>query len=201
MLGKQVNFFMQPQDEQLFLSFVFSDPETVLISRSNSEPSIQVIDRLTYSDQLSKRGAHLFWKRTFRIDPIDIHMVEYKQYNEVVVDLISTGKTGYVIDTAKAPVIEYAPSRNLGNGVINRGRIWAGMRYVQDGLWVHKGKEFESWYDRIARWLRKNFSRTPESGFFYLGPSLLMLHQEGKVKYKWPYEPYDPAIGEVMLKG
>ncbi len=200
MIGKQVNFFMQAEDEERFLDFIFQDPEVELIADKNDEPKIRVIDRLTYLQEGPLNGlGYLFWKNSIPIDPVSIFKIEYMRYSEEVMDFIPTGKIGYGLNS-DAPVIEYVPCRCLDNGVITRGRIWAGMRYVKDNAWIHKEKEFESWYDRIARWLRRNFSRTSESGFFYLGPSLLLLHREGKVKYR-SYEPFHPELGEVMLKG
>jgi hypothetical protein len=201
MIFKQVNFFMLPKDERLFLSFVFKDPEVKLITKTNNQPNIREIDQFEYLKGNSQKGMdYLFWKQSFPIAQSDIKKVEYKRYDENIMKILPTGETGYVLDTMKTPVIEYMPSLNLGGGIINRGRIYADMYCVKDDVWQRREKAFESWYDRIARWLRRNFFKTSDSSFFYLGPTLLKLHQEGKVKYSWPYEIFNPEIGEILLK-
>ncbi len=201
MIGKQVNFFMLPEDERLFLTFVFTNPEVELIIEHNNEPNIQLIDKNAYllNEIPTRTGVYLLWNKTFPIEGAFIRKVEYREFSEDAMDYVLTGKSGYVVDKINAPVIEYMPSKFIENGIINRGRIWAGMFYSENGKLIRKKKEFETWYDKIARWLRRNFSRTNDSSFFYLGPELIKLHKMGKVRSK-PYEAFDPEVGEVLLK-
>jgi hypothetical protein len=185
-MGKQINFFMLPDDQKLFLSFVLHDPEVDVLATCSSQPTIEVIDRSScLNGDLPNKGLFCFWNRSFPINPRCISKSTGQQFN---------------LSREIAPVIEYAPSRIVGEGIVRRGRIWATMNYLEHDQWAYKSKAFEAWYDRIARWLHKNFSRTPDSGFFYLGPALLALHKKGKLKYK-PFELCRPDLGEIFLEG
>lgn len=55
-------------------------------------------------------------------------------------------------------------------GILRRGRLYfqPGF-YDRQGTWVEKPKEFIKWADGLLRWIRRNYSKDPETGF-YIGP-------------------------------
>ena len=159
-MGKQVRFFMLPPDEQAFLQFVFGDQMVVMLADSSPHPELQTMEYSpSYVPEHMQLTTILFWKRVFHISTDDIREVRGKEYREELGAFIETAEVAYRVDTLNAPVIEFSPSFIRRDGRLVKGRIWAEMYRIEGGATFHKGMDFESWYDRIARWLRRNLFR------------------------------------------
>jgi len=73
-MGKQINFFMLPEDEKLFLDFVLDDPNVVIITENYMESGIREIDQSAYLKEIPKRRFdYLFWMKTQEIKSNCIH--------------------------------------------------------------------------------------------------------------------------------
>ncbi|MFB0534604.1 MAG: hypothetical protein ACETWR_06450 [Anaerolineae bacterium] len=178
-MGKQVRFYMLPEDERTFLRSVCRDQAVVLLADSSPEPKLQILENLLTSlQQRSELSTILLWNTALPIKETDIREVRLREYKEELGAYIETGKVIYSVDRLNAPVIEFSPSFIRRDGQLVRGRIWAEMYRQEGGTLVHKGADFESWYDRIARWLRRNFKRA-EGIDGYFGPQALEWYQEG----------------------
>jgi len=84
----------------------------------------------------------------------------------------------YVINKLDSPVVEF--SRSILEGrVMHPGRIWAQFEFLDKNRMIMLPKEpsFKSWYEMIARWLRKNFERVREGQ--YKGPGFQRLIRQG----------------------
>lgn len=179
-MGKQVRFYMMPEDELMFLSFVCQDQDVVLLADPWPTPALQITeDYLTLFQQRSELTTVLLWNKAFPIKKSDIQEHRLTEYKEEPGAFVETGKVAYSVNDSGAPVIEFSRSFVRPNGQLVKGRIWAEMyRLEGEGTLVHKGQDFESWYDQIAQWLRRNFRRIKGlDGYF--GPQALAWHREG----------------------
>ncbi len=162
-MGKQVNFWMLPEDEDTFLKFLRQDPNNTLV-RYYSDKAIDVIsfDVVQTLNEL----AVFIWNTSF---PSLEGFVEKNTDRQ--------GQVFFGIDVWRAPVIEYSRSTFTTDNRLLRGRIWAEMYPLIGQEFIHKGTEFEKWYDSIARWLRRNLIRVKEL-YAYMGPEALQWYQE-----------------------
>lgn len=160
-MGKQVNFWMLPEDESIFMEYLRERKNTALIKPKSSELEVEIVD---FDLVLSNTEPMLLiWDKTNPIE--DRHFIDKHHY--------------FIIDRFNAaPVIEYSRS-TLTSGIgLSRGRIWAEMYLLQGQEFFHKGSEFEDFYDSIARWLRRNLMRIKELSA-YLGPAAVKWYQKG----------------------
>jgi hypothetical protein len=178
-MGRQIRFYMLPEDERVFLQFVRRDPSLVLLTRTSPTPELRIIENsLVSPPQDSELISILFWNTTLPIDESDIREIHLKRYDAERGVYVETGKVLYSIDLSNAPVIELSRSFIRTDGQLVKGRIWAEMYQLEGDTWVHKGAGFESSYDRIARWLRRSFGRV-KGADAYFGRKALEWYQEG----------------------
>ncbi len=169
-MGKQVNFYMLEEDEQEFVEFVLGDGKTVLLGTAGFQEMPPVLDRLPveYSPLDPKDWLTVFFWRP-----------GYPLFTRYIVMKAGPlqGRGAYFVDAHRSSVIEF--SRSLlrpEENVLTQGRIWAEMRYWEGEQLVYKGEEFEKWYDRIARWLRRRYRKVY---YDYVSPRAYEWSQAG----------------------
>jgi hypothetical protein len=172
---------MLPGDEQLFFDYVLKDGDVKAILEHLTEPRIEIIP----SQNLVQKGSinlpdFLIWNTNNPLPFEQIKIAHLQKYDEDIMDYVPTGQVSYYVDKDVTPVIEYTPSRIRPDGEISQGRIWAQMYYVEGNEWVYKGDAFNKYYEKIARWIRKNFSRI-ENADGYFGPEAFKLHKDGNL--------------------
>lgn len=179
-MGKQVRFYMLPEDERMFLEFVCQDPNAVLLAPRMPGPELRVIENAFASvEQRTQMTLMLLWNRVFPIKEQDVRENRLKEYKKEIDAWVETGEIDYSVDKLQAPVIEYIAPFFLGSsGKLTQGRLWAEMYRLEENTLVYKGEGFESWYDRIARWLRRNFKRV-QGMDGYFGPHVLEWYRGG----------------------
>ena len=178
-MGKQLRFYMLPEDELAFLQFICSDQAVVILATASPEPRPLIIDQcLTSLSHRSTLNTILLWNTLFSIEDSDVREGRLREYREEQGTYIETGERVYSIDRLNAPVIEFVPSFVRPDGQLVKGRIWAEMFRLVEGERVHKGLNFEAWYDRVARWIRRNFKRVGGIDG-YLGTHALSWYREG----------------------
>lgn len=180
-MGKQTRFYMLPSDEQIFFDYVLKDRDVNAILEHPKELRVEVIP----SQTLIQNGSvnlpdFLIWNSNNQMLPECIKIAHLKKYDEEKMDYIPTGQVRYYVDKSVAPVIEYTPSRVKPNGEISQGRIWAQMQYAEGNEWVYKGDAFNKYYEKIVRWIRKNFDRI-EYADGYFGPEIIKLQKDGRL--------------------
>jgi hypothetical protein len=178
-MGKQVRFYMLPEDERMFLEFVYQNRTVVLLDERSSEPKLHILGKPPVApQQRSDPGTILLWDTTFPINESDIQKIHLREYREEVGIYMETGQVVYYIDKSALPVIELNSSFIRPDGSLAKGRIWAEMHQFRENIFVYKGKDFESWYNQLAKWLRRNFKRI-EGIDGYFGPKAFEWYQEG----------------------
>jgi hypothetical protein len=178
-MGKQVRFYMLAADEQAFLQFVCQNQAVRLLSEDSPEPRVQILeDPFTLFQRRSQLEIILLWNTAYPLRDSDIKKSRLKAYSQELRGYVETGEVAYYVDSLHAPVIEFSPSFLRTDGLLVKGRIWAEMRVWEGEVLMYKGKEFEAWYDQLARWLRRHFSRI-EGQDGYLGPQALEWYRQG----------------------
>jgi hypothetical protein len=150
-MGKQVNFFMLPSDEERFIAHIYNLSGVIV-------PHVQ------HTEELKEVAVPLPASDIGRASEMDI--VQKDAFDLVTFDRIEKQDI-WLINEFKSPVIQFRRSKVI-DGKLLRGRIWAEM-YDDGAFWPvpvnriqYKGKEFERFYDSIARWIRRNFKLDPE---------------------------------------
>jgi hypothetical protein len=170
-MGKQVNFYMLEEDEREFVEFVLSERKTVILGAGSQQEMPPILDGLPVEDSPTIwRNTVFFWRPS------------YPLFTRHVVMKVGPlqGQGVYYIDFLRSSVIEFGRSLLLPDeNLLTRGRIWAEMRRLEGDKFVHKGEEFEKWYDTIAAWIRKRYRKVGTKPYFYIGPRAYSWHQAG----------------------
>ena len=178
-MGKQVRFYMMPEDELRFLQYVCQDRDVVLLAASSPKPGLQAIDNSLVSlQQRSELITILLWRKEFPIKESDVQELYLREYKEDLGAYVETGEIIYSINKSSAPVIEFSPSFIRNDELLMKGRIWADMYRLEGDNLVHKGENFESWYDRVVQWIHRN-SKCVEGIDGYFGPQAFEWYKEG----------------------
>jgi hypothetical protein len=170
-MGKQVNFYMLEEDEKEFVEFVLSQSEAVILGFASLQETPSILDRLPTEDSpVIRQHTVFFWRPS---DPLFT-------WSGVMKAGPLQGQRLYFIDSSQSAVIEFGrclllPDKNM----LTRGRIWAEMRRLEGDKFVHKGEEFEKWYDIIAAWVRKRYRKIGTKPYFYISPRAYSLYQAG----------------------
>lgn len=164
-MGRQINFFMLPEDEEEFIRFVKSTGEVIVIPAITNKMPVESVENLP------KAFSKPYW---FSFYFLNKNLIEEAKY-----DYIEKQKH-YHIDESKSLVIQFHRGGIEDNKILE-GRIWIATAYViKDSsgelVWVQKSKEFIEWYEKIARWLRKNYLK---NGSIYISKRVLEWLKKG----------------------
>lgn len=158
-MGRQVQFHLLLEDCEKFLRFVQGRDPVVVIRRDSEYATIDEI-----SHPCQQGGSYCLWNQGL------LPSLERKFVPESV-------KGPYYRVDSVFPVIEFfypPPVQDAWNGRAShtQGRIWAGFE--------RENKDFERWYNAMARWIRKNFIRNPIPHLGgYVGPAAYEFFKKG----------------------
>lgn len=150
-MGRQVNFFMHPDDLKEFQR-EFLENSSILSINSRSKSSVPEILETT---QMS--GENGSW--------LQIFLVQKENFSEVKMQYIKD-QNYWMVDDSISPVIEFDRCY-FDEKILRRGRI-----YFQTGFydmkekWKERSEEFIKWADSLLRWIRKKYKRDARSGFY-----------------------------------
>lgn len=158
-MGRQIHLYMQPEDRDVFLQFAQEDDNLVaVISEGSDSPIVRPLEK---GDVGSHRKVYL-WNRRF------LPRLERKWI---------PGGRYYGVSVLRWPVLELIGSQLTtweGKPALVQGRLYG----IFDPH-LEKPPEFEKWYERLVRWIRKNYRRNPTSMGGYLGPTANHLFEQG----------------------
>lgn len=154
-MGKQVNFYMAPSDEEAFVAFVRSDRDVGIFKYAVPGEDIPFLE------QLPEKGEP-FWFSLFLWDrdnspPPILEYVKEQHY--------------FVPNTFASEVIEFSRS-HLDEGRLVRGRIWAemtGWKRDDSASTFQKGESFQKWFDRLANWIKRRSQKNARGEFVMPG--------------------------------
>jgi len=157
-MGKQITFYMTPKDRDEFLSVVQAFAPTVVALRDADVAAISPSDRA----EIGSGKTLVLWnpalcsslQRTWIDDP------------------------GYFrVDTLREPALEYMPSISATwkrEAALLQGRLFGNFE-----SYLGKPEGFHKWYESLARWIRKNYSKNSNNVGGYIGPGAKQLVADG----------------------
>ena len=151
-MGKQIGFFMGPEDEKKFIELVLSQQD-LLIRIKLKEGEIDPV-----KDPLNTNDSQLF--------------IVSRQAKIIAWD------SGF-IKGSESDVIEFDRCKRDSNK-IKVGRLWMEMKYwdKQEQL-ITKEKWFNDRFEFYRRWLKKKYRISKNKGY-YIGEEAYELYREGK---------------------
>jgi hypothetical protein len=153
-MGRQINFYMLADDLSEFEEAIRSKESVLFVKDRLSAPEIQALDTLT----IPEMGT----------TPLFLYLVRKEDVEKVVIKSVA-GKY-WKVDTLRSPAVELMRSYH-NESLARRGRLYfqPGF-YDSEGCWIDKPQAFIKWADSLLRWIRRNYRRDPQLGF-YVGPS------------------------------
>jgi hypothetical protein len=160
-VGRQIHFYMLPEDQAAFLRFVQQHDPVMVADRDDPDHR----DVRPAEDLAANRPRMLcLWNQ--RLLPVltrnwDGKAKFYK----------------YSVDVFRLPVLEL--STCLKSEWEGRPALVQGRMYGQFEANLHKLPEFEKWYEMLVRWIRKNFKKSPAEFGGYVGPAAYRFFLDG----------------------
>jgi hypothetical protein len=170
-MGKQTQFHMLAEDCERFLEFVHNrDPVIVVLWKSKS-PEIEEVQ-----NAWERGGWYCLWNQSLLPSLTRRYIPE------------SSHGPYYRVDSA-LPTIEFSyppPVQETWNGklALTQGRVWAGFE--------HENNRFETWYNAVVRWIRKNFVKNPVPLGGYVGPAAYDWYKKGGILLPMLRPPVTP---------
>ncbi len=160
-MGRQIHFHMLPEDQHAFLRFVQENDPVVVIVR----------------DDAKTQDAH-------PVEDIPIDRVEiFCLWNRRLLPVVKRQWIGkaryykYQLDVLHLPLLEFSPCFKTqweDQPALIQGRLFGDF-----DPYLNKPPEFEKWYERLVRWIRKNFKKNPASWGGYVGPAAYEFYKSG----------------------
>ena len=168
-MGRQVNFYFDDKDENIFLNLPQLKDVTFLRFDNVNRPQNYIYDEFDLNPQLEALHS-----QTCICLKIDLDIVKYSE--------IERGKA-YFINDIVSPVIEYTRSGfDYNLNLLVSGRLWFQMKYWAEDeegndVLLSKSKELERLYNNLAGWIRRYCKRLPNGN--YIGPHAMELYKKG----------------------
>jgi len=171
-MGRQVQFHALSEDVQAFLEFVHERDPVIVTLRDSNSPEIK-----TVSDPSVETRVMTLWNQSF------LSSLERKH-------IVYPGRAYYSVD-ASLPTLEFSPSEPCewnGRKALLTGRIY--------GIFDTPIAGHQKWYNSLARWIRKNFVKSPLPLIGPVGPAAYEWYKKGGVLLPMMLPP---AITPVWL--
>ena len=161
-MGRQIHFHMLQDDQSAFVQMVKENDPVVVTTRDDPQNrDVQPVENL----------------------PSD-HIEIFCLWNRMLLPVLKREWDGkaryykYPLDVLHLPLLEISPSFSTkweGKPGLIQGRL-----YGQFDPYLNKPREFEKWYERIVRWIRKNYRRHPSRIIAgYVGPAAYEFYENG----------------------
>jgi hypothetical protein len=132
---------MAVTDEKSFVDFLRLDTSVHILRYRSPGPEPDALAELMAADEPWGCGLWL-WNSSISPPPT-VHYVPEQNF--------------YYLDPIPNEVIEFHRCQTV-NGRITRGRIWAEFNYWNNGNpsdLIRKSNDFEKWFNRLARWIKR----------------------------------------------
>ena len=132
---------MASTDEQLFIDFLRTDENVFIIRHTTTGQEPEILAELPPTDE---PWGWIVWLWNSSISPPpEQRFIKEQNY--------------YYLDPIPNEVIQFHRCQTV-NGRITRGRIWAEFNYWNNGNpsdLIRKSNDFEKWFNRLARWIKR----------------------------------------------
>lgn len=167
MESSQVNFFMHPEDIELFGKYL---AENNIISINQP----QFTAELKFSSSIAEKADNEWWLKCFLVREADISFIK----NEFI-----KKQNYYLINEFESPVIEF--SRCFFDGkILKHGRLYfLKAVYDSNGKLVYKSQEFITRSHAVLKWIKKYYKRDIETGYYFSPRAEEWKNNSGKLDY------------------
>lgn len=147
-MGRQINFFMHPDDLQEFELEIKKNPEVIILAAKSDQKKPTILNSL---------GG--------KMDCLGIYLTRKKLIDQVKLEYIAMQKY-WLIDGLTSPAVEFDDGFFDGK-ILRRGRIYfeTGF-YDTKEKWQEKPEEFIKCGDSLIRWIRKKYKKDSKSGLY-----------------------------------
>ena len=165
-MGRQINFYMAPNDEKAFLDYILSTGNVAIVGEPGptNQPRILKDFNPAVRDETLWLTVYLWNQDT--TPQVFLRAVETQGY--------------YVVDFFKSEVVEWGRCYlDLEKKILRRGRIWMETYHLEGEQFIKKSEAFIRWFERLQRWVRKNCEKSEKSPGCYVGSEALLLKDYG----------------------
>ena len=142
-MGRQINFYLHPDDYQEFESLIINSSDTVILPYYHYDNKVRTVEN-TIPVDIEKEGSRVYLIRKQDLSQIKLWEIE---------------KFGYwLIDDNHLPVLHYDRC-NFDSNKIIKGRLYFQPQYVNDVQWANKSEDFVSWADSIIKLARRKLKK------------------------------------------
>ena len=156
-MGKQICFYILPQDCQQFLRFVQGRDPVLVVDRDSDSARVAPV-----AEACTLGTTRCLWNQ--RLLP----SLDRKYIPKSV-------KGPYYTVDGSLPTLEFTlplPADWDGQPALTQGRVYGSFDQPSKGLRI--------WYEAIASWIRNHFTRNPIAIVGgYIGPAALQWHHDG----------------------
>jgi hypothetical protein len=157
-MGRQIQLYMLPQDQQCLLDFLKQHRPTAIVLQDSDSAEVQDL-----ADPTSELRTLTIWNKAL-LSSLERKLVSH------------SGRTYYRVDYS-LPTLELSPSGLTtwqGTPALTRGRIY--------GFQIERGGEYERWFKAISYWIKKHFKKSPVNALpGHIGPSALSWFEAGGI--------------------
>ncbi len=156
-MGRQIHFYMLPEDQREFLRIVQDHDSTTVILRDSDSPQVDAISEDVGSDK-----TLCFWNRKL-LPNLERKWIQEPGY--------------YRVDTLYTPILEFTSSFTAtweGKPALGQGRLFGNFEPHLD-----KPEDFRKWYDALVHWIRQHYRKNPASTGGYVGPAAYKFYENG----------------------
>lgn len=170
---------MTAEDEREFAQFVREDPDAVFIARQTRTSKIL---EFSYPEE-ADRSEHLQ------------HRTELCIWNKRIcgkVTMVQYSPQSFAVRGINEELIEFSRCFLHGRTLV-AGRLYADMYSLDEARkqLIRKGIEYEKWYNKLARWIRRHYTRDPKYGD-NIGPRAREAYESGTLALAEHLTPKGP---------
>jgi hypothetical protein len=160
-MGRQTQFHMLADDCKNFTQFLQHRDPVIVVDRSSKSEDIDEV-----REPWERGGSYSLWNQA---------LLPSLKRKFIAVE---PKKASYFRIDSILPIIELSypsPVQEPWNGrpSLTQGRVWAEFE--------NRDKKFETWYNAVVRWIRKNFVRDAVMLNGYIGPAAYQWFKDGGI--------------------
>jgi hypothetical protein len=142
-MGRQINFFLHPDDQEEFDKILKSVAECALLPFQQYSNNPTVVQD-TVIRNLDNEGTRIYMVKPEHFPDLELEYNERHNY--------------WFINDKEAPVIHFDRSI-YKDGKIKRGRLYFQTQYLKNSEWVSKPENFVKWGDKLLRTARRKLKK------------------------------------------
>jgi hypothetical protein len=157
-MGRQIHFYMLPEDRNEFLRVVQERDPIVVITRDSDSADIQPAP----SSDVGSDKTLCLWN-TKLLPHLERKWIPEPGY--------------YRVDSLKTPILEFTSSFIAtweGKPALCQGRLFGNFE-----PYLGKPEDFEKWYESLVDWIRQHYRKNPVSTGGYVAPGAYDFYENG----------------------